>query len=151
MSWLGALGLLLGACGEDPPPPPSGPPPPPPADSLSTIDLCEGGDTAALLREHLRQGGPAAVTGWLRDHVTLPANVRYCDRVAGPTTHTQAMRMTVSRVIGAGGASGVLLEQGPPLADLPLGMRLLSFDVFPEDGTGADAEGVRVVFVYAGE
>lgn len=143
-----ALGLLVLGCGEDPPPP-APPPGPPSADSLQTVDLCPDGDSAAFVRDHLRQGGTGGVVTWMRQNVQLPANVRYCGPVSGAEVHDVAIRLTVYRMIGAT-RSGVLYEQGPPLTELPLGMRTLSFDVFAEDGSGRDSEGVRILFHYHG-
>lgn len=143
---------LFSGCGEDEPEAPAGPPPPPSADSLDTVDLCPAtSDSVTYFREHLREGGPGGVVGWMRENVELPANFRYCDRVSAPEVQTVVMRLSVSRLLGSGVQTGVLYETGPPLTELPLGMRSTTFDVFPEDGSGRDAEGVRVSFHYLGD
>ncbi|MGE3635089.1 MAG: hypothetical protein AB7P00_34625, partial [Sandaracinaceae bacterium] len=122
---------------------------PPPASELATVDLCGGSsDTTGYFREYLREGGPAAVIAWLRQNVVLPANLDYCDRAAGSQALTQAVRVTVHRLLDTGAQTTMLYEAGTPLPDLPLGVRNLAFNVYPEGG--GDTDGVRITIHYHG-
>lgn len=133
--------LVLAGCGEEAAPEPTGMPEP-----LETVDLCgEDGNTRTWIRAHLGPGGAADVTRWLRGLLQLPAKIRTCNPAqAEATVHEPVIRVTVTRLSGQGTALGAPDEIGTPLERLPLGVRDHTLEVYPEDPSRPDAEGVRV-------
>lgn len=106
----------------------------PPDPPLPRVDLCgPTGHTQGHLAELAARGGMPSLAQWFAETVSVPADVRICDRIDGDRTYRGVPWVLLQTLDAKGRPVGVLAEHGAQPAS-GTGHHSLSKNVFPKDG-----------------